>query len=93
MKKKYKTQALSTEQIIENLTVLFTVSDSSGDRLQDVLVRARDNTHTNRQFKNILEAVADTVQFKSSQALAVDWDQDNEQLLCTSSWHSIYAFQ
>ena len=51
VKKKYKTQALSTEQIIENLTVLFTVSDSSGDRLQDVLVRARDNTHTNRQFK------------------------------------------
>ena len=48
---KYKTQALSIEQIIENLTVLFTVSDSSGDRLQDVLIRARDNRHTNRQFK------------------------------------------
>ena len=43
--------------------------------------------------QNILEGVADTAQFKTSQALAVDWDQDNELLICTPSWHSIYAFQ
>ena len=43
-KEKKSTQALSTEQIIENLTILFTVSNVSGDRLQEVLFPLEEDT-------------------------------------------------
>ena len=80
-------QALRTEQIIENLTILFTVSDVSGDRLQDVLFLSEEEIISilTDSRQNIPEDVANTVQFKKGQPLALVWDQDNgERYWCIS---------
>ena len=70
-KEKKRTQALSTEQIIEDLTILFKVSDVPGDRLQgnqfpsekEIISPLTDSR------QNIPEDIADAEQLKQANHL------------------------